>query len=314
MVRRALELKAKAPGEFLRVVPELTAEAGRWAGAETNRVCGFGLAVVGGDGRTADGPAGNGGTADANAQQPTLNVQRPTERRTGEKDDEKGDDDVAVPQNRKPKTEDRRPDRVDRLEALATLFELLLEFEARDEAWRRYRVGLTRWLEQAGPEERAARKAAFWARCPLGQSHPVMTREQVAALHHAYFSTVLRVCEAAEAVEEARSFAKMRMTSRPHLARAALRALKEHLERQGAADGLTAFSADSLFAWAQCHRQLGRHTVAARAFESFLERFPDHPLASAAIEKLRFERRAAAREMKLRSPEAMVAPAAGRRE
>lgn len=202
----------------------------------------------------------------------------------------------------------------DRLKVLGPLFGTLLEFETRDQLWRQYAAGLVQWVEEATLAQLAERKEAFWQRCRRAEGNLGMTRGQIAELHRCYFETILRMLDAPMAVEEIRRFAVPRATTRPHLARVALLELEGYYQHKHGGPALESFTGDELFAWAQCHRQSGQHTIAARHFESFLERFPDHSLANAALGRLRFEREAASREIRLRNPQFKVAPRATRPE
>ena len=273
--RKALALKGKSPAAFLRVAPQLAGDAGTWAGwgADESRV-----------------------------------------------------------------------DHFDKLELLAVLFDTLLQFEARDEIWRRYAEDLASWCESAESAEQAALEHEMWDWCRSAESSPVITPDQVSHLYRRCFDAVLRPGAAPENVEETRSFAIRNAVPRPHLAQVALEALRARYQKcgrdaggrppdrdkvpaqdtvrdgkdrdreqagEGERDGSFA-TAEELYAWAQCHRQLGEHIIAAREFQRFLERFPKHPQAPMAAERLRFEREAARHEMALRNPEFTVAPAARR--
>ena len=198
--------------------------------------------------------------------------------------------------------------------ALAGLFDTLLEFQARDEMWTRYGEELHRWVAATQGPVFFERKKAFWQRCERAQSNPTMTREQVEELHRQYFEGILATKERPVALTEIRDSGRLRATTGPHLARAALGALKTYYRQFGINDPLSAFFPEELFAWAQCHRQLGDHLVAANHFERFIERFPKHPKAALAAQRLKAERRLAENELKLRNQEFEVAPAVGRPE
>ena len=203
---------------------------------------------------------------------------------------------------------------IDRLGALAALFDTLLEFEARDETWTRYGEELHDWVVGTQGPVFFERKKAFWQRCERAQSNPALTREQVEELHRQYFEGILSTKERPVALTEIRDFGRLRATTRPRLARAALEALKTYYRQFGINAPLSAFFPEELFAWAQCHRQLGDHLVAANHFERFIERFPKHPKAALAAQRLKAERRLAENELKLRNQEFEVAPAVGRPE
>ena len=204
------------------------------------------------------------------------------------------------------------PTYLDRLEIALAFFDELLEFEARDQLWRRYVDEVTGWASGLEESEWDNRRKEFWARCAKIESHPTVTRTKAAQLHRAYFETVLTNEGSAPPLDELREFASREMTRRPHLARACLLALRSYYRKAKQGDPLAVFSAEELYAWAQCHRQLGEHIIAAREFQRFLELFPKHPQAPMAAERLRFEREAARHEMRLRNPDLTLAPAAQR--
>ncbi|MDP6354607.1 MAG: hypothetical protein QF473_05890 [Planctomycetota bacterium] len=189
------------------------------------------------------------------------------------------------------------------LESLIALFDVLMEFEARDAVFKKYASTMAEWVKAASKLQLADRVIEFRDRCSKARSHPGLSRSQVAELHQVFFETVLSAVDEWESTNEARHFAIKNAIGHPHLSRAALLSLWQYYKRNGQSKLERAFSADEMLAWAQCHRQLGKHVVASRAFEKFLAMYPKHPSASFAADRIRYERMAASDELRARRQE-----------
>jgi hypothetical protein len=156
---------------------------------------------------------------------------------------------------------------------------------------------------------------------------PGLPANWLAETQQAYFLTRLR--SLAEEAEQMQEIGKARQYAfgKPWITRAAYLALWQFWElgkptrfadpkfpptKITEAEFLSRLPADDLLAWAQAHRQMGEHQLAARAYTGFLARFPAHEKVAFTRERLAQEEVAAKQEQQVRDPEFTTMPMAPR--
>jgi len=206
-------------------------------------------------------------------------------------------------------TGEPRPERFDQLADLATLFHLLMDFDARDRVWARHCRELGEWLRAGPASMRVARKDDFWSRCETLRTRLGIQPMQVRELHQEYFRSILEVCPEEDAFQEIRGFASSSALRYGSEVYAALTALEEHYQRKQPGPSYSRFGPEELRSWGFCNARIDKEIAAAEAFESFLRKFPDHPLASEVGRFVDVQRQEAERQRKSLNP--VVYPASG---